>query len=532
MKISVVIPAYNEEDHIRSCLEHLKKQSEKADEIIVVDNNSTDNTAKIAEHYGAFVIKEKKQGMISARNAGFNRAKYEVIARTDADTFVPKNWIKTIKENFTKNKNLAGLSGTTHFYDFPVYSKLQHSQWQNKIIFAFIKSQIKHATLYGPNMAIRKNAWDKIRQEVCLDEDAVHEDTDLAIHLGQHGDIKIDPRIVVATSFRRWKKPYTYFEYSHRLLKTFRRHRSKNTNTSQNTNTYHNDVGLIDVLWKEFKSSHNTSEDTAILYIPGWSLNPSSKPVEKLCQKLAGALCIRAYAIQTKPKNIMNNSLFYEAEALKKLLPQIQPRIKQAILITHSQGTIKTIHLADMLQDAASPEIKGIIFITTVGLYNLSKQELLVKFFGEIMKAFYGAIKEILMLKKHKAATDLILAVIFCIKNEITTQTLTLYMKRLGQQLGELTSANSAIIGKLQKIKTSVNFILAEKDLVSSSQRVRDTLKKSKLQRLRIIEAKETNHTMPYTQIDALTRRIENLVSIFFRSESGRKTKKNRIRPD
>src|SRR3989344_7027794 len=137
MKISVVIPAYNEEKHIGSCLEHFLKQEEKADEIIVVDNNSTDNTAKIANKYGAVVVREVKQGMIHARNTGFNSATFEIIARTDADTYVPKNWIKLIKDNYAKNKNLAGLSGPASFYDFPISSKLQHSQWQNKAVFAF-----------------------------------------------------------------------------------------------------------------------------------------------------------------------------------------------------------------------------------------------------------------------------------------------------------------------------------------------------------------------------------------------------------
>ena len=282
MRVSVVIPAYNEEKHIAEALKHFLAQEEKADEIIVVDNNSTDKTIEIAKKYGAHVVEEKNQGMIPARNRGFNAARYEIIARTDADTHVPKDWIKRIKENFTKNKNLVGLSGTTHFYDFPIHNKLQHSQWQNKAIFAFIKSQIKHATLYGPNMAIRKNAWEKIREEICLEDSAVHEDTDLAIHLGQHGDIKIDPRIVVATSFRRWRYLRTYLEYPHRLLKTLRKHRTrKNMNYIHNTKSYLNEIGLIDVLWKEFKPPHTANKDVGIVYLPGWSLNPSSKSVEK-----------------------------------------------------------------------------------------------------------------------------------------------------------------------------------------------------------------------------------------------------------
>lgn len=228
MKVSVVIPAYNEEKNIGKALEHLQSQEEKADEIIVVDNNSTDRTAEIATKHGAIVVTETAQGMIPARNRGFNEAKYGIIARTDADTHVPPTWIKQIKEDFENDKSLVGLSGTTHFYDFPVHDVLQYSQWQNKAVYALIKSQIKHPTLHGPNMAILKSSWEKIKNEVCLDDKYVHEDTDLAIHLGRYGKIKIDPTLIVKTSFRRWKSLYSFYEYPYRLFKTFRNHNLNN----------------------------------------------------------------------------------------------------------------------------------------------------------------------------------------------------------------------------------------------------------------------------------------------------------------
>lgn len=224
MKVSVVIPAYNEEKYIGKCLQNLTDQEEMASEIIVVDNNSTDKTAEIAKKYGARVVIEKTQGMIPARNKGFNNAKYEIIARTDADTYVPKNWVKRIKEDFRGDRKLVGVSGTTHFYDFPTHNLLQHSQWQTKAVYAFIKWQIKHDTLHGPNMAIRKSAWEKVKDEICLDDKCVHEDIDLAIHLGKLGNLRIDSKLIVNTSFRRWKKLYSYYEYSYRLFKTVRKH--------------------------------------------------------------------------------------------------------------------------------------------------------------------------------------------------------------------------------------------------------------------------------------------------------------------
>lgn len=228
MKVSVVIPAYNEEKYIGEALKHLNQQEVKADEIIVVDNNSADKTAQIAKKYGARVISEKIQGMIPARNRGLNQAQYEIIARNDADTRVPKDWIKRIKENFETDKDLIALSGPTHFYDFPFPNIFQNKQWMDKAVFALIRSQIKHPTLYGPNMAIRKSAWEKVKNLVCLDDGNVHEDIDLAIHLGNFGKIKIDQKLIVNISFRRWKNLYTYYKYPYKLFQTVKRHNLNN----------------------------------------------------------------------------------------------------------------------------------------------------------------------------------------------------------------------------------------------------------------------------------------------------------------
>ena len=518
MKVSVVIPAYNEEKRIADCLDYVVNQEEKADEIILVDNNCTDKTVEIAKKYGVRAITETTQGMIPARNKGFNSARYDIIARTDADTHVPKNWIRIIKENFEKDNDLVGLSGTASFYDFPISDRLQRSQWQNKVIFALIKSQIKHATLYGPNMAIKKSAWEKIKNEVCLDDKSVHEDTDLAIHLGKYGEIKIDPRLVVYTSFRRFRKLYTYFDYPRKLVITCKRHAQEENHTeSQNTIPYSCDMGIINVLWKEFTPNHEASPDTAIFYLPGWSLSSSSKPVEKLCRKLTESLNIRTYALHTKPKNINDNSLLYEAQGIKKLIRELNPAIKKIVLITHSQGTVKTIHLAHMLWNDPNYEIKGIICITPVGLYELSERKLQIKFLGEIARAFYGSFKEI--LHENKPTTDLVKSVASYVKSEIKERKLPSYRRRISQQTHEMAKSHPVIMTKLKEIKSKVAFILAHKDFVSSVNRIKRTLSETDMQNVRIFEKKGTTHGLPYLQTELLAEEMAGLIRDFLRTE-------------
>jgi glycosyltransferase involved in cell wall biosynthesis len=222
MKVSVIIPAYNEEKYIGQCLNGFIKQTEKADEIIVIDNNCTDHTIDIVKKYQVKIIKEKKQGMIFARNRGFNEAQYEIIARTDADTIVPNDWIAKIKKNFL-DKKISALSGPVHFYGLPI----PHI---SATIFFRMMTVIQNgkSPMFGPNMALRKNLWKKIKNSVCLDDKLVHEDIDLAIHINQIDElIKIDPSLIVKISSRRIKNnPLSFFvEYPIRAAKTIGFHK-------------------------------------------------------------------------------------------------------------------------------------------------------------------------------------------------------------------------------------------------------------------------------------------------------------------
>jgi glycosyltransferase involved in cell wall biosynthesis len=86
LKISLVIPCYNEEDGIQSVLEDV---SDVVDEVIVVDNNCTDKTAEIASKMGAKVIAESKQGYGAAYKKGFSEASGDIITTLDADGMYP-----------------------------------------------------------------------------------------------------------------------------------------------------------------------------------------------------------------------------------------------------------------------------------------------------------------------------------------------------------------------------------------------------------------------------------------------------------
>jgi glycosyltransferase involved in cell wall biosynthesis len=230
MKISVVIPVHNEEEYITKCLNGLKRQLVLPDEIIIVDNNCTDRTVEIVKKFSQGknalpirVVKETKQGITPARNKGFNSAKYELIARCDADTVPRKDWIKKIKEHF-ENEDIDALGGPGVYREVPFNHE---AIW--KFYMSLIKVVLRHYPLTGFNTIITKDMWNRIKDELCVDDITMHEDIDLAIHIFRaEGVVKYDKSLIVYTSGRRiMNRPRSFFmEYPIRLVNTIAKHSS------------------------------------------------------------------------------------------------------------------------------------------------------------------------------------------------------------------------------------------------------------------------------------------------------------------
>ncbi|MEK9169535.1 MAG: glycosyltransferase family A protein [Patescibacteria group bacterium] len=225
MKVSVVIPVYNEEKYIKKCLDSLMKQTEKPDEIIVVDNNCTDKTIEIVKKYKDIkIIKEKKQGMIPARNAGFDKTKNEIIAKCDADTILPPNWIKNIKSVFSNDSSVVGISMPARIGDVPIVNK---SIFIFYIYFLIPRLMIGIYPMVGPSYAVKKTVWNKVKNKLCVDDKTVHEDIDLCLHIKKYGKIYHDSKTIIASSARRIiNNPLSFFgEYTVRFFKMLYSHR-------------------------------------------------------------------------------------------------------------------------------------------------------------------------------------------------------------------------------------------------------------------------------------------------------------------
>lgn len=213
--LSVVVPAFNEERSIAAVLDHLLAQPE-IEEIVVVDNASTDATASIVAHYATVddrivLLHEPRPGIAWARNTGFDHARGAIIARTDADTFVAPGWARAIREHLATHPDTAALTGPLTFHDSPVGVFLKTA----------VRLQQRHgkpsrrvANMFGANMAIRASAWQQVRAQVCMRADIV-EDLDLALCLSKQG-LRIDRPVHmhVRTSARRYRThPRQWWRY-------------------------------------------------------------------------------------------------------------------------------------------------------------------------------------------------------------------------------------------------------------------------------------------------------------------------------
>ncbi len=202
MKISVVIPAYNEAGLLPDCLEALSKQTRTADEIIVVDNNSTDDTADIARKYGAQVISETRQGIMPATCTGLDYATGDVIARCDADSIVPTDWLATIAKQMQNDSELVAITGPGYFYGVNRLSARAAQWWYMKAYTLLVGSALANRPLFGSNFAIRRSCWQQVQKSVHRDRSDIHDDMDISMHIDPTCRIVYDPSLAVAIAGR------------------------------------------------------------------------------------------------------------------------------------------------------------------------------------------------------------------------------------------------------------------------------------------------------------------------------------------
>ena len=219
--ISIVIPAFNEAEYIAACLNSIAGQTIMPDEVIIVDNNSIDQTVKIAEQYPfATVLTEPRQGVRFAYRTGMDAARGEIIGRIDADTVLSPDWCERLEILFDE-PTTAAVTGACWYYDMP-FQRLSLRLDRRARRYAHAADD---ALLYGCNMAIRASAWKSISGEVCM-QPGIFEDCDMTIHLlRKNAVIAYDPQLVAGISARTLDMSYrNFYRYLSNNTRTFALH--------------------------------------------------------------------------------------------------------------------------------------------------------------------------------------------------------------------------------------------------------------------------------------------------------------------
>lgn len=216
--LSIVIPVYDEEGYLKSCLDSIAAQTIMPDEVIVVDNNSTDRSMKIAKRYKFVkILSEKRQHQVFAQVKGFNSAKSDILGRIDADSVLEPDWVGRVKAAFNDPKTVA-ITGGAIPYDVPM-------KWLSVAIFHFYMNCAGliagRRMIWGANCALRRTAWQKIQKQTLLRPD-IWEDYDLGFCLAEYGKVRYLTKINVGVSLRSMHTSFTkHTSYQFRAVRTF-----------------------------------------------------------------------------------------------------------------------------------------------------------------------------------------------------------------------------------------------------------------------------------------------------------------------
>ena len=206
MKLSVIIPAHNEEKRLPDTLRAVLRQDHPDFEVIVIDNASTDRTADVARGFNVIVIHEGNKGTLWACEAGRKAASGEVIVRTDADCLPEPDWLSRGAKHLN-DPRVVGATGPYDYHDAnPSFRSL--SLFTQRYIYRHINIIFQKARI--GSMLIEGNSF--MRAQTLEDIGGFDtrfvfygDGTDTAKRMSRFGHIVFDTGLTMKTSARRFK---------------------------------------------------------------------------------------------------------------------------------------------------------------------------------------------------------------------------------------------------------------------------------------------------------------------------------------
>jgi glycosyltransferase involved in cell wall biosynthesis len=209
LRISTIVCAYNEASCLAPCLHSLLAQSRRPDELLVVNNASTDETATIARAIsGVQVIDEPRKGLVRAREAGRRAAASDLLVYLDADCRAPLTWLARMERRFVRDRALVAASGPYRFYDWDWLGRAMVRTYDltlAPLTQLLVYRALRVGTLfYGGNFAVRRAALDAIGGfDTAIEFHG--EDTNVGRRLVRVGNVSMAPECWLYTSARRYR---------------------------------------------------------------------------------------------------------------------------------------------------------------------------------------------------------------------------------------------------------------------------------------------------------------------------------------
>ena len=203
-RVSIVVPAYNEEELLPECLESLLAQEYEGElEVLLVDNASTDGTARVARRCGVTVVVEPIRGYCRALTAGLAAARGDIIACSDADSVAPPDWISSMVQEYDRRADVVAIGGEIEFTS---------PNWKSRLLTRFfipLFNRIDRGSpagphLWGANMSVRRDAF--LAVGGWNPRFSLQADSELSERLRQVGRVVILESLRVRTSSRRWNR--------------------------------------------------------------------------------------------------------------------------------------------------------------------------------------------------------------------------------------------------------------------------------------------------------------------------------------
>jgi glycosyltransferase involved in cell wall biosynthesis len=207
-RMSVIVCAHNEAQYLAPCLYSLLAQSRRPDEILVINNASTDATRAVAEQIPHVrVVDEPRKGLVVARETGRLSATGEVLVYVDADCRAPLTWLAQIERRFVRDAHLIALSGPYRFYDWDLWGRLLIRAYDFTLAPAtqvLVKYVLRIGTIfYGGNFAVRADALARIGGfDTSIEFHG--EDTNVGRRLSRIGNVELRYDCYLYTSARRY----------------------------------------------------------------------------------------------------------------------------------------------------------------------------------------------------------------------------------------------------------------------------------------------------------------------------------------